>query len=135
MIRKPAPPGENGAKAGAAGSAARPGRRAMLRAPSKEGRAMKHPILALAGAGILAACAALDTTPPEDTHVVCQTETLAWTIGKTADETLVRRAQLEATGKVARVLRPGQMVTMEYSDQRLNLYVDANNVVERYSCS
>jgi hypothetical protein len=96
---------------------------------------MKHHLLALTGAGLLAACAAIDTTPPEDTHVVCQTQTLEWTIGKTADDTLVRRAQLEATAKYVRVLRPGQMVTMEYNDQRLNLYVDAANKVERYSCS
>ena len=96
---------------------------------------MKSSLLALAGAGLLAACAAIDTDPPKDTHVVCQSETLAWTIGKTADETLVRRAQLEATARWVRVLKPGQMVTMEYNDQRLNLYVDASNKVERYSCS
>ncbi len=96
---------------------------------------MKSPILALAAAGLLAACAAIDTTPPEDTHLVCQSNTLGWTIGKTADETLVRRAQLEATAKFVRVLKPGQMVTMEYSDERLNLYVDDTNTVIRYSCS
>lgn len=96
---------------------------------------MKHTFLALAGAGMLAACAALDTTPPEDTHVVCQTRTLEWMIGKEADEALVRRAQLEATARMVRVLKPGQMVTMEYSDERLNIYVDADNVVQRYSCS
>ena len=96
---------------------------------------MRSSLLALAGVGLLTACAALDTTPPGDTHVVCQSQTLEWTIGKTADETLVRRAQLEATARYVRVLKPGQMVTMEYSDERLNLYVDANNKVERYSCS
>ena len=96
---------------------------------------MRSPILALAAASLLAACAAVDTTPPEDTHLVCQSDTLGWTIGKTADETLVRRAQLEATAKYVRVLKPGQMVTMEYSDERLNLYVDDANKVTRYSCS
>jgi hypothetical protein len=96
---------------------------------------MKPFILALAGAGLLTACASLDTTPPEDTHVVCNARTLDWTIGKEADETLVRRAQLEATAKIVRVLHPGQMVTMEYSDQRLNLHVDGHNVVTSYSCS
>lgn len=96
---------------------------------------MKSYILALVGAGLLASCAALDTTPPEDTQVICQTRTLEWMVGKQADETLLNRAKVESTAKVVRVLRPGQMVTMEYSDQRLNIYVDANNVVERYSCS
>jgi hypothetical protein len=96
---------------------------------------MKPFVLALAGAGLLAACASLDTTPPEDTHVVCNARTLEWTVGKEADEALVRRAQLEATAKTVRVLHPGQMVTMEYSDQRLNLHVDEHNRVTSYSCS
>jgi hypothetical protein len=96
---------------------------------------MRGPILALVGAGLLAACAALDTSPPKDTHLICQATTLDWTLGKTADETLVRRAQLEATAKYVRVLRPGQMVTMEYVDDRLNLHVDADNKVTSYSCS
>jgi Peptidase inhibitor I78 family len=96
---------------------------------------MRVPILALVGACLLAACAALDTSPPKDTHLVCQTTTLSWTLGKTADETLVRRAQLEATAKYVRVLRPGQMVTMEYVDDRLNLHVDADGKVTSYTCS
>ena len=96
---------------------------------------MNRHLLPLAGVALLAACAALDTDPPRDTHVICQSNTLAWTIGKEADETLVRRAQLEATAKIVRVLKPGQVVTMEYSDQRLNLHVDANNKVTSYSCS
>jgi len=96
---------------------------------------MKLPVLALAAAGLLGACSHIDSEPPRDTHVICNASNLGWTIGKTADETLVRRAQLEATAKIVRVLKPGQMVTMEYSDQRLNLYVDGNNVVTRYACS
>ena len=67
--------------------------------------------------------------------MICKDSTLSWTIGREADEALVRRAQIEATAKNVRVLRPGQVVTMEYSDQRLNLYVDADNKVLRYSCS
>ena len=91
-------------------------------------------------AGLLAAgCSELpvDTTPapPGDVRVVCQADTLGWTIGQTADETLVTRAKAEAKARTARVLHPGQMVTMEYNDQRLNLYVDAANKVTRYACS
>jgi hypothetical protein len=94
-------------------------------------------IAGLLAGSLLGACADLpvDTTPPEDAHVVCKADTLGWTIGKEADDALVRRAQLEATAKVVRVLKPGQMVTMEYSDQRLNLQVDDRNRVTSYSCS
>jgi hypothetical protein len=96
---------------------------------------MNHKILALSGAVLLAACGHVDTSPPKDTHLVCNARTLDWTIGKEADEDLVRRAQLEATARIVRVLKPGQMVTMEYNDQRLNLHVDAANKVTSYSCS
>jgi hypothetical protein len=95
---------------------------------------MKPSILVLAAAGLLAGCGHVDTTPPRDTHVVCNARTLDWTIGREADDDLVRRAQLESTAKIVRVLKPGQVVTMEYSDQRLNIYVDADNKVTSYSC-
>jgi hypothetical protein len=90
----------------------------------------------------LSACAATPVAdePPsgidkgEAVPGLCDSSTLAWTVGKTADESLVRRAQDEAGAKAVRVLKPGQMVTMEYSDTRLNLYVDTANKVIRYSC-
>ena len=91
---------------------------------------------AIAACLLAAACSELpvDTSPPEDTHVVCNSDSLGWTIGKTADATLIKRAQLEATAKYVRTLRPGQVVTMEYSDQRLNLHVNEKNIVTSYSC-
>ena len=35
---------------------------------------------------------------------------------------------------MARVLKPGQMVTMEYAEGRLNIDVDAGNVVINLRC-
>lgn len=98
---------------------------------------MKRIAFALAAALSASACSELpvEPSPPADAHAVCRADTLGWTLGKPADEALVQRARLEATAKIARVLRPGQVVTMEYSDQRLNLYVDEKNVVTRYACS
>lgn len=95
---------------------------------------MKPAILAIATTGLLAACGHVDTTPPGDAHLVCNAGTLGWTVGRNADDDLVRRAQLESTAKTVRVLKPGQVVTLEYSDQRLNLHVDGSNVVTSYSC-
>jgi hypothetical protein len=100
------------------------------------------PVL-LAGTLLMSACAEVpvmsdppNTNPPgSEPSGICNATTLGWTTGKLADETLVHRAHGESGAKIVRVLRPGQMVTMEYSEFRLNIYVDANNRVERVSCS
>lgn len=55
-------------------------------------------------------------------------------IGREWSEELARTAQRLARAKTVRTLRPGQVVTMEYRADRLNLHVDANNRVERIAC-
>lgn len=49
-------------------------------------------------------------------------------IGKLANADVVERARM------ARVLKPGQMVTMEYAEGRLNIDVDARNVITNLRC-
>jgi hypothetical protein len=98
---------------------------------------MKRFALTFAGLGLLAACAEVppgSNPPPDDRAGVCNADTLGWTVGKTADAGLVERARLESGARLVRTLRPGQVVTMEYSEYRLNLYLDAGGKVERYSC-
>jgi len=55
-------------------------------------------------------------------------------IGKTATAAVVERARVDAGARTARVLKPGQMVTMEYLEGRLNIDVDAGNVISRVRC-
>ena len=87
----------------------------------------------------VAACATQESRPPADgddktSSGLCNASTLGWTVGRSANEELVGRAQAESGAKLVRILHPGQVVTMEYSDSRLNLYLDAADKVERYSC-
>jgi hypothetical protein len=65
---------------------------------------------------------------------VCDAKPLAWTIGKAADADLLARAQAESGARTVRVLHPGQMITMEFSETRLNLRVDTAGKVLSYSC-
>ncbi|MGL6209221.1 MAG: I78 family peptidase inhibitor [Paracoccaceae bacterium] len=37
-------------------------------------------------------------------------------------------------GQLVRVIRPGQAVTMDYSEDRLNIEVDGAEVISRVSC-
>lgn len=55
-------------------------------------------------------------------------------VGRPASPDLAAEAQRLTGAGTWRWLRPGQIVTMEYRGDRLNLHVDANNRVERIVC-
>ena len=55
-------------------------------------------------------------------------------IGKVATADVVDRARRDAGAQMARVLKPGQMVTMEYREGRLNIDVDDANVIINLRC-
>lgn len=55
-------------------------------------------------------------------------------IGKVATAEVVDRARREAGAQMARVLKPGQMVTMEFREGRLNIDVDEANVITNLRC-
>ncbi|BAV95787.1 I78 family peptidase inhibitor [Lysobacter enzymogenes] len=55
-------------------------------------------------------------------------------IGKTADAATVERARTAAGGHTVRVLKPGQMITKEYLDGRVNVHVDERNVIVDVGC-
>ena len=64
----------------------------------------------------------------------CDASDLNFLIGKVLDEALAARAK-DATGASSvRVIRPGQMVTMDYVAERLNVEVDAAGKVTSARC-
>lgn len=65
---------------------------------------------------------------------VCNAEAAQDTIGKAATAEVVEQARKSAGAALARVLEPGQVVTMEYREDRLNLDVDAGNVITAVRC-
>jgi hypothetical protein len=64
----------------------------------------------------------------------CEASDLNFLIGKTLDETLTARARDAAGASSVRVVRPGQMVTMDYLPERLNIEVDAAGKVIAVRC-
>ena len=64
----------------------------------------------------------------------CSAKGLDDLIGRDATPALVSRAKRRAGASVARVLRPGQIVTMEYLNGRLNVNVDEKNRVKSFTC-
>ena len=73
-----------------------------------------------------------DPLPP--TRRTCDADAAAGHVGSEATPEVVSAAQRDAGASTARVLKPGQMVTMEYIEGRLNIDVGANNVITGIRC-
>jgi len=67
-------------------------------------------------------------------HGKCNSEAVSSLVGKVATPELLEQARDKAGADVARILRPDDVVTLEYNSQRLNLNTDANLTIERVSC-
>lgn len=102
-----------------------------------------RPTLSVAGLAVaailLTACTTTsappmsDPNPPQSTG--CDADAAkSRAIGKAATAETVERARIDAGAQMARVLKPGQMVTMEYREGRLNIDVDAANVIVNLRC-
>lgn len=82
----------------------------------------------------LTACTSVAPATPVPPGDVCLPATLNQFIGQRRGEDLSTR-MLKLTGKTAlRWVEPGMMVTMDYSEARLTVYLNAANKVERVSC-
>jgi len=99
----------------------------------------KAPVLLLAPA-MLGACtaamsdAAPGPVPPSPTGGACNADGGSSFVGQRVSETLGARV-LAATG--AKSLRwgpPGGAMTMDFREDRVNVFYDANMVVERITC-
>lgn len=64
----------------------------------------------------------------------CNAELAKSAIGKAATPQVVEQARIDARADVARVLKPGQMVTMEYLAGRLNVDVNERNAITGLRC-
>lgn len=64
----------------------------------------------------------------------CNAERARFAVGRPLNADLENEARLRAGAAWVRVIRPGQMVTMEYNEQRLNIEVDAAGRVIRVRC-
>ena len=77
-----------------------------------------------------------DVPPPAQPPAAqaCDADAANGAIGETATTEVIERARNAAGAAVARTLAPGQVVTMEFRGDRLNLMVDEANVVTGVRC-
>lgn len=64
----------------------------------------------------------------------CNAAPAQFAVGQVVSTQLENEARIRSGSQTVRVLRPGQMVTMEFNGRRLNLDVDASGRILRVRC-
>ncbi len=64
----------------------------------------------------------------------CNADGTAWAIGQPADQNIGRRLLNESGAGLWRIITPNQSVLKDYRDDRLNVNVDAKNIITSVSC-
>ncbi|RZJ50486.1 MAG: proteinase inhibitor I78 [Acidovorax sp.] len=71
-------------------------------------------------------------TPPATGQ--CTAQPAQGAVGQNSTSTVVETARARSGAQIARILRPGQMITKEFNAQRLNLEVDATGRIVAVNC-
>ena len=100
---------------------------------------MKPALLAFALALALAGCGTTiqwfpPIAPEQPPYGTCDARRLSRLVGRPATPELGAEAQRRSGADRLRWVRPGDMVTMDFSPQRLNIRLDAQDRVEGFAC-
>jgi hypothetical protein len=92
------------------------------------------PVVATSAVLCLAACATPATPPPPPAANQCVAAMGAWAVGKPVSDELVAKVVSDTHSRTARVVRPGQAVTMDYRGDRVNVMLDEHDRVKEVTC-
>lgn len=98
---------------------------------------MRHTLSLAAATAVLglSACATPPAAmPPAGGTFQCVAEAGAWAVGQPVSDALVAKVTADTHSRTARVVRPGEAVTMDYRGDRVNVMLDMNNRVDRITC-
>ncbi|MCQ4275609.1 I78 family peptidase inhibitor [Stutzerimonas degradans] len=65
---------------------------------------------------------------------MCDSQHVQHLLGRIATPQLLEQARELAGAQSARLLRPDQVVTLEYDSRRLNIHTDKNLKIQRLTC-
>jgi hypothetical protein len=88
------------------------------------------PLIALSTMG----CAPIQAQTPKAPATRCGAEKVAGLIGKKRTPALEKRVQALSGAARIRWIRPGMMITMDYSETRLNVRVDVRGRILSVNC-
>jgi hypothetical protein len=100
----------------------------------------KLPFAMVASVALLVACAApspvvIPTLPPLPPAAGnCNADAGQFALGQVYTERIAEAVRSRSGARVARPLRPGQMVTLEYAADRINIRLDAADRVIGVAC-
>lgn len=84
---------------------------------------------------LLTACAGTPPTPVTPSSAgTCNAEAAQAWIGKPASEANIEAAFKASGARTVRSLKPGQAMTMDYREDRVNILQDASGNIEKISC-
>ena len=88
-----------------------------------------------------AACAANPPTTPEPTPepappmaAACDASKVQSAVGQIASQDVVDKVVQDSGSSTSRVLKPGQPMTMDYREDRVNIHVDDKNTITEVKC-
>jgi len=80
------------------------------------------------------ACAAVPAEPEPGSGNRCDAAPLGNLVGRAATQELGAEALRRSGARTLRWIRPGDIVTMEYREDRLNIRLDSRNNVAGFTC-
>ena len=101
---------------------------------------MRSPCIFLAASSLsllASACTTTPVAPPIPVEPIagsCDARDVSWAVGERATPRLLERVTLDSGARTARVIEPGEIVTMEFSPDRLTIDVDGRNRVVDLRC-
>jgi hypothetical protein len=96
-------------------------------------RVIASGMLALAAAGCVMPSEEIPVAG-EDSRFACATTRLGGMVGQAASTAVGTEAMRAANARTIRWIRPGDMVTMDYRTDRLNIDLDAGNRITGFRC-
>ena len=92
-------------------------------------------------AALLLALAACASPPPLQSgdpvpsdRAICDAGAAQGAVGKPATTDTIERVRVDSHSHVVRVIHPGQVITMDFSTERVDIRVDGNNVILAVTC-
>ena len=86
----------------------------------------------------LSACATVPNAntggPLPPSAMQCDASGANWAIGQSPTAEIVERIRVDTHSRIARVLRPGPVVTMDFSGERVNVNVNEREAIVGVTC-
>ncbi|WP_397378080.1 I78 family peptidase inhibitor [Pseudomonas sp.] len=100
--------------------------------------ALRHLLASLSVLTLLTLLAGCSSQPTAEQAAeisgACNVDTIRGVLGQTANAKRIEQVQQQANANTLRVLAPGDVATMDYNPQRLNIDIDESEVIIRLSC-